>query len=98
MVDVTIPQVEGGEETSPAGTATIEIDDGTNSKYSKLSNIHKGMTAFTGDSGSGGTKGVVPAPSAGDAAANKFLKSDGTWATVSSTVSSVNILMVQVFS
>ena len=32
-----------------------------------------------GDSGSGGTKGLVPAPSAGDAAANKFLKADGTW-------------------
>ncbi len=36
---------------------------------------------FVGDSGSGGTKGVVPAPGAGDAAANKFLKADGTWAT-----------------
>lgn len=37
--------------------------------------------SFTGDSGSGGTKGLVPAPSAGDAAASKFLKADGTWAT-----------------
>jgi hypothetical protein len=34
---------------------------------------------MVGDSGSGGTKGLVPAPSAGDAAANKFLKADGTW-------------------
>jgi hypothetical protein len=33
-----------------------------------------------GDSGSGGTKGAVPAPGAGDAAAAKFLKADGTWA------------------
>lgn len=32
-----------------------------------------------GDSGAGGTKGLVPAPGAGDAAANKFLKADGTW-------------------
>lgn len=38
---------------------------------------------MVGDSGSGGTKGAVPAPSAGDAAANKYLKADGTWATVS---------------
>jgi hypothetical protein len=38
---------------------------------------------FTGDSGTGGDKGVVPAPAAGDAAANKYLKADGTWATVS---------------
>lgn len=32
-----------------------------------------------GDSGSGGTKGLVPAPSAGDAAAGKFLKASGLW-------------------
>tara|TARA_R110000796_G_scaffold132491_3_gene247953 strand:+ start:5619 stop:6536 length:918 start_codon:yes stop_codon:yes gene_type:complete len=34
---------------------------------------------FVGDSGSGGTKGAVPAPAAGDAAAGKYLKADGTW-------------------
>lgn len=39
------------------------------------------LDAFTGDSGSGGVKGLVPAPASGDAAALKFLKSDGTWAT-----------------
>ena len=33
-----------------------------------------------GDSGSGGTRGLVPAPSSGDAAAGKYLKADGTWA------------------
>lgn len=38
------------------------------------------LDAFTGDSGSGGVKGLVPAPAAGDAAAVKFLKADGTWA------------------
>ena len=32
-----------------------------------------------GDSGAGGTAGVVPAPTSGDAAASKFLKADGTW-------------------
>lgn len=35
---------------------------------------------FVGDSGSGGTKGMVPAPATGDAAANKFLKANGQWA------------------
>lgn len=40
---------------------------------------------FVGDSGSGGTKGLVPAPAAGDAAASKFLKADGTWATAGSS-------------
>lgn len=38
------------------------------------------LNAMVGDSGSGGTKGLVPAPSSGDGAAAKFLKADGTWA------------------
>src|ERR1035437_4396021 len=33
-----------------------------------------------GDAGAGGTKGAVPAPGAGNAAAGMFLKADGTWA------------------
>jgi len=37
------------------------------------------MNAFTGDSGAGGVKGLVPAPAAGDAAAVKVLCADGTW-------------------
>lgn len=40
---------------------------------------------FVGDSGSGGTKGLVPAPASGDAAANKFLKASGAWATVTTS-------------
>lgn len=36
-------------------------------------------TVFTGDSGSGGIKGLVPAPASGDAAANKYLKASGAW-------------------
>ncbi len=39
------------------------------------------LDAFVGDSGAGGTKGLVPAPTTGDA--TKYLKGDGTWATVS---------------
>lgn len=34
---------------------------------------------MVGDSGAGGTKGLVPAPAAADAAAGKYLKADGTW-------------------
>lgn len=37
------------------------------------------LNNFVGDSGSGGTKGLVPAPAAGDAAAGKVLKADGSW-------------------
>ena len=38
------------------------------------------ISAFTGDAGSGGAAGAVPAPAAGDAAAGKFLKANGSWA------------------
>lgn len=35
---------------------------------------------MVGDAGSGGTKGAVPAPGAGDTAAGRYLKADGSWA------------------
>lgn len=35
------------------------------------------LNVFVGDSGSGGTKGMVPAPASGDAAAGKFLSAAG---------------------
>lgn len=38
------------------------------------------LIAMVGDSGSGGTKGLVPAPASGDA--TKFLKGNGTWAAI----------------
>lgn len=38
------------------------------------------LSVVVGDSGSGGSKGLVPAPAAGDAAAGKFLKADGSFA------------------
>ena len=43
------------------------------------------VPVMVGDSGSGGTKGLVPAPTAGSAAAGKFLKADGTFAVPSGT-------------
>lgn len=45
-----------------------------------LPELTASLAAFTGDSGAGGLKGLVPAPASGDAAAAKFLKADGTWA------------------
>lgn len=38
------------------------------------------LSAFVGDSGTGGTKGLVPAPAVGDA--TKFLRGDGTFASI----------------
>lgn len=46
------------------------------------------LNSFVGDSGSGGTKGLVPAPATGDA--TKFLKGDGTWAAGASGITSIN--------
>ncbi len=37
------------------------------------------LNAFVGDGGGGGTKGLVPAPASGDAAAGKYLKADGSF-------------------
>lgn len=54
------------------------------------------LVNMVGDSGSGGTKGLVPAPASGDAAANKFLKADGTWAlTTGSGVVSIGVINSQ---
>ena len=47
---------------------------------------------MVGDSGAGGTKGLVPAPAAGDTAAAKFLKANGTWAVPAGTIGSCNIV------
>jgi hypothetical protein len=46
------------------------------------------LDAMVGDSGSGGTKGLVPAPAAGDS--TKYLRGDGTWQTVSGGITSLN--------
>ena len=44
-----------------------------------LSSSALSVSVFTGDTGSGGTTGLVPAPSAGDGLAGKYLAADGTW-------------------
>lgn len=45
------------------------------------------LIVCVGDSGSGGTKGLVPAAGSGDAAAGKFLKADCTFAVPAGSVS-----------
>jgi hypothetical protein len=42
-------------------------------------NVNITLDPFTGDTGTGGAQGQVPAPAAGDAAADKFLSANGTW-------------------
>src|SRR6185503_10990867 len=69
--------------TSDDLTMTVNDPAGTpGSRKVTLANLTKGLSVVVGDSGSGGTKGLVPAPGAGDAAANKFLNADGTYKTI----------------
>ncbi len=59
-----------GNNTSSTGNA---VDMTVTQATAELNNV-------VGDTGTGGTKGLVPAAAAGDAAAGKFLKADGTFA------------------
>lgn len=65
-----------------AGANAIFGWDDTAGAYENLSAAEATaiLSAFVGDSGAGGTKGLVPAPIAGDA--TKFLKGDGSWAAI----------------
>jgi microcystin-dependent protein len=63
-------------------TKTIKGNDtGSTSNASDLTatQVTAMLNTMSGDSGSGGTKGLVPAPASGDSTAGKFLKADGTW-------------------
>ncbi len=70
--------------TAPASSVTVSPwpDD----------NIPSATGVFTGDSGSGGAIGLVPAPAAGDALANRFLSAGGGWVTPPSAAASVNLV------
>lgn len=61
------------------GANSFQTSSGTAPQWSSASAATALLSVMVGDSGSGGTKGLVPAPAAGDAAAGKFLKADGTW-------------------
>lgn len=94
--DVGLGNVDNtSDATKNAAAATLSNKTLTTPTISDLTNMqhdhsaaNKGGTlaasaypTMVGDSGSGGTQGAVPAPAAGDAAANKFLNADGTWKT-----------------
>ncbi len=76
-----------GVATRLAGNTTStrkflrQVGDGAASAAPAWDTLQAGdYPDMVGDSGAGGTKGAVPAPAAGDAAAGKYLKADGTWA------------------
>jgi hypothetical protein len=75
---VTLSQlatITSGNFLARTTSATGNVESLTGAQATAL------LSNVVGDSGSGGTKGLVPAASAGDAAAGKFLKADGTWST-----------------
>lgn len=63
-------------------SASTVIGSLTNTQVTALLNV------FTGDSGAGGIKGLVPAPASGDA--SKFLRGDGTWASAAAGSGTIN--------
>lgn len=69
MADMNASTIKG----RAAGAGTGDPTDLTAAQATAV------LNNFVGDSGAGGTKGLVPAPAAGDAAANKFLMADGVW-------------------
>lgn len=58
----------GGSVATPTITAPVVFSGGALS-----------VSVFTGDTGTGGSSGLVPAPSAGDGTLRKYLSADGTW-------------------
>jgi hypothetical protein len=81
----TIVLVVGGESDAHLSLPSSSIDVTSFVPYSgAINNVSLGShtiqgASFTGDSGSGGTSGLVPAPNAGDAAAGKYLAAGGGW-------------------
>lgn len=79
---VIAPNVVSNSKLAQMATHTIKGNStGGTANASDLSSAQATsiLDNFVGDSGSGGTKGLVPAPAAGDAAAGKFLKANGLW-------------------
>jgi hypothetical protein len=79
-----LPVADGGTGATTAAGARTNLSAASQTEVTSIASDVSQLqtdvaTAFTGDSGSGGAVGVVPAPAAGDAAADKFVHADGTW-------------------
>lgn len=72
------------------GTASSSTTGALTSADWSTFNGKAANTNFVGDTGTGGTAGLVPAPAAGDAAAGKYLRADGTW---SANTSKANVTL-----
>lgn len=81
-VETTDDLVQGSITPSRAVNTTAPLTGGG----ALSSDLTLDISTLVGDSGSGGTKGIVPAPAAGDAAALKYLGAAGTWSKVVANV------------
>jgi hypothetical protein len=77
--------VVGPSSVTDGNPAVFDGATGKIIKERTFTQFTASLIAMVGDSGSGGIKGLVPAPAIGDAAAVKFLKADGTWAVPAGT-------------
>lgn len=71
--------IGGSPSLTKAGECVMLVCTGANGAHAWEVAARK---TFVGDGGSGGTLGLVPSPASGDAAAKKYLFSDGTWRTI----------------
>jgi hypothetical protein len=84
-LDDILFQVSGASQTG-GGFTQAEADARYLMRANNLSDLASAtlataqLSAVVGDTGSGGVKGLVPAPATGDAAAGKYLKASGAWA------------------
>lgn len=69
LADVASPSFKGRVSASAGDPEDLTVTQATGM-----------LNEFVGDSGSGGTKGMVPAPASGDA--TKFLRGDKTWQSI----------------
>ncbi len=71
VTNAKLAQVASGTFKGRTTASTGNVEDLTGTQATAL------LVPMVGDSGSGGTKGLVPAPVTGDA--TKFLRGDGAW-------------------
>lgn len=78
---------------APSGSVNVAWQKGASTGIDPVSGfpiypVSASIPQMTGDTGSGGSEGLVPAPPSGSAAAGEFLKADGTFAVPPTTLPS----------
>lgn len=85
--DVRVPNAQ-----AMAALATGIVKNTTTTGVQSIA-VGADLPLMTGDAGSGGAAGAVPAPGAGDAAAGKFLKADASFAVPPGTGTANSVLI-----